>query len=225
MPQFGDMLCTRCLGDLGRDGLRNLFQTAPRHASRRGALSRLCRSRTALRRFSARLRPPHRRRGDGVVLERLSGHGPASLGARGDGRGAARVRRRRRRHPQHLRQQPPPSAAGARARRSARPRSRIGLHLGLCRQRGGAVDPGARDARHGGAVGRAEPRLDDRRHPPQPRRKAHFPPQRPGRPGAPARSDRPRPAQARLLRVGLFDGWRYRSDRRAVRRGRSLSAR
>ena len=50
----------------------------------------------------------HRRRSDGVVLERLSRHGPASGGARGHGRGAAGVGRRRRRHPQHLRQQPFP---------------------------------------------------------------------------------------------------------------------
>ena len=31
-----------------------------------------------------------------------------------------------------------------------------------------------------------------------------------------------RPAEARLLRVGLFDGWRHRADRRIVRRRRAL---
>src|SRR5947208_12682358 len=54
--------------------------------ARRGALPRVCRSRAALRPLPARLRPSHRRRGDGVVLERLSRHGPAPGGARGDGR-------------------------------------------------------------------------------------------------------------------------------------------
>ncbi len=97
------------------------------------------------------------------MLERLSRHGPASGGAGGDGGGIAGVGRRRRRHPQHLRQQPFPRAAGARACRSAWARSGADLHLGLCRQRGGAVDPGARDARHGGIVRCAEPCLDDRR--------------------------------------------------------------
>ena len=71
----------------GRHGLRKLFQTAPRRAPRRGAVSRFRRSRTALRPVSARLGPPHRRRGHGVVLERLSRHGPASGGAGGDGGG------------------------------------------------------------------------------------------------------------------------------------------
>ena len=37
--------------------------------------------------------------------------------------------------------------ARARARRSARPRGGADLHLGLCRQRRGIVDPGARDCR------------------------------------------------------------------------------
>jgi len=45
-------------------------------------------------------RPPRRR---GVVLQRLSQHGPAPEGAGGDARGARPLRRRR--HPQHQRHQ------------------------------------------------------------------------------------------------------------------------
>jgi hypothetical protein len=59
--------------------------------------------------------------------------------------------------------------------------------------------------------------LDDRRHSQQPRREAHLPPQRPGRTGASARWRGPRPAEARVLRVGLFDGWRHCPDRCVVR--------
>ena len=156
------------------------------------------------------------------MLERLSRHGPAPGGAGGDGRDVARGRRRRRRHAQHLGQQPSASLARARARRSARPRGGADLHLGLCRQRRGAVDPGARIAGHGGVLRRLQPRLDDRRHPQQPRREAHLPPQRPGRSRAAARARARRAAKARLLRVGLFDGRRHRADRRIVRRRRPL---
>src|SRR5262249_38971143 len=56
----------------------------------------------------------------------------------------------------------------------------------------------------GRAVRRAQPRLDDRRHPQQPRRETHLPSQRPRRFGAAARSRARRLAQARLLRVGLL---------------------
>ncbi len=52
-------------------------------------------------------------RGDRVVLQRLSRHGPASRRARRDARGARPLRRRRRRHAQHLRHQPLSCAAGA----------------------------------------------------------------------------------------------------------------
>ena len=116
-------------------------------------------------------------------------------------------------------------AAGARARRSARARGGAGLHLGLCRQRGGAVDPGGQHARHGRAVGCDEPCLDDRRHPQQPRREAHLPPQRPGSSGRVARRIAGRAAEAGLLRIGLFDGWRHRADRRDCAMSPTASAR
>src|SRR5262252_6297887 len=64
----------------------------------------------------------------------------------------------------------------------------------------------------------AEPCLDDRRHLQQPRRKTHLPPQRPRRFGTAARSRARRPAQARLLRVGLFDGRRHRPEPRGTER-------
>ena len=190
-----------------------------------GPLPRLRRSGAALRPLPARLRPPHRRRSHRVVLERLSRHGPASGGAGGDGSRDARHRRRRRRHAQHLRHQPRACAARARACRSARARGGAGLHLGLCRQRGGAVDAGRQHARHGRAVGCDEPRLDDRRHPQQPRRARHLPPQRPRASGRAARRAAGRAAEARLLRVGLFDGWRHRADRRRSATSPSATAR
>ena len=50
------------------------------------------------------------------------------------------------------------SVARARTRRSAPARSGADLHLGLCRERRGIVHPGARIARHGSALGRAQPK-------------------------------------------------------------------
>ena len=69
-------------------------------------------------------------------------------------------------------------------------------------------------------LGRAEPRLDDRGHAPQPGRKAHLRAQRPGRSRPQAGRARAGPAEAGGLRVGLFDGRRHRADRRDLRRGR-----
>ncbi len=158
----------------------------------------------------------------GLVLERLSRHGAAPGGLGGGGRDVAGGRRRRGRDAQHLREQPSASSARARARRPARPRRGARLHFRLCRQRRGAVDPGARIAGHGGVLGRFQPRLDDRRHPQQPRREIHLPPQRPRRSGAPDRARARRPAKARVLRIGLFDGRRHRADRRTVRRRRQV---
>ena len=59
----------------------------------------------------------------------------------------------------------------------------------------GATHPGLRDP-----VGRAQPRLDDRGHPPFPRRQAHLEAQRSGRSRPPTARAEPWPAQADRLR-------------------------
>ena len=73
------------------------------------------------------------------------------------------LRRRGRRHAQHRRHDPSPRAARGGAGRAARQARGPAVHLGLCRQRGG--DRHHRPAAAGlpDPVGRAEPRLDDRR--------------------------------------------------------------
>ena len=135
-----------------------------------------------------------------------------------------RARCRCRRHPQHLRQHPPARAARARAGRSARQGGRPGHHLGLCRQRGRDQHhrPAAAGLHH--PLGRAQPRLDDRRHPLLGLREADLPPQRPVPPGGAAGSTADRAAEADRLRGRLFDGRRFRPDRRRLRSGRALSA-
>ncbi len=55
----------------------------------------------------------------------------------------------------------------------------------------------------------------------QPRGKAHFRPQRPRRPRTQARRLDPHAAEAGRLRIRLFDGRRYRADRRNLRRRRT----
>ncbi len=74
-------------------------------------------------------------------------------------------RRRLGRHPQHLRHHALPRRAGARARRPARQGSGAAVHLGLRLQRRDAVDALQDPAGPDHLLGRAEPRLDDRRHP------------------------------------------------------------
>ena len=151
----------------------------------RGPLSRL-------RRYHARPRPlpPCRRRiaqGDGapdhgLVLERLSRHGPAPGGARRDARGARRGRRRRRRHAQHLRHRRTTTSSSsassptctARRRRCSSPR---------------AMSPTRRRCRRWRGCCRAAVIFSDALnhasmiagHPQQPRREADLPPQRPRR--------------------------------------------
>ena len=85
----------------------------------------------------------------------------------------------------------------------------------------GAGDAGRPAAELRRAVGRVEPRLDDRGHPPQPGREARLQAQRSRRSRSPAVGHRAAAAEDRGLRVRLFDGWRHRADRRAVRRGRA----
>ena len=71
------------------------------------------------------LRRPQRAQADHrLVLERLSRHGPAPRGRRGDGNRAPRRRRRLGRHAQHRRQHPLSCRPRGRARRPARQGSR-----------------------------------------------------------------------------------------------------
>ena len=105
-----------------------------------------------------------------LVRQRLSRHGPASGGAGGDARGAGRHRRRFGRDAQHLGHHGLSQAAGGGARRPARQGSGAGLLLGLYRQRRDAVDAAQAVPRPDHLFRRAEPRLDDRGHPPQRRR-------------------------------------------------------
>ena len=105
--------------------------------------------------------------------------------------------------------------AGARAGRPARQGERADLHLRLRLELGGArarlasTDPG-----HDRLFGRAEPRLDDRGHPPFSRaEKVHLAAQRLGRSRGEAEGGRPGRAQAGRLRERLFDGRRHRADR------------
>ena len=159
-------------------------------------------------------------RRDGLVLQRLPRHGPASVRHRRDGRGDRALRRRRRRHPQHLGHQPLPCAAGARTRRPARQGKRAAVHLGLRLELGDALD--ARQPPAGGdhPVGRAQPRLDDRGHPPCPLREADLAPQRSRGSRPQARGLPPGRAEDRRLRERLLDGRRHRADRRDPRRRR-----
>ncbi len=116
--------------------------------------------------------------GNGLVRQRLPRHGPASGGAGRDARGAGRDRRRVGRHPQHLGHDGLSQAAGGRTGRPARQGSGAAVHLGLHRQRRHAVDAAQAVSRPDHLFRRAEPRLDDRGHPPQRRAKADLPAQR-----------------------------------------------
>ena len=102
----------------------------------------------------------------------------------------------------------------ARKRRCCSPRamSRTGPSL----EHAGVAAAGLRRA-----VRRRQSRLDDRGHPPQPRREAHLRPQRSATIWtASCRDLDPARAEAGGVRVGLFDGRRHRADRRALRRRR-----
>ena len=144
-------------------------------------------------RSRGRFPPPTLRRGQGRPItvwcsNDYLGHGPEPGGARGDARGDRRGRRRLRRHAQHLRHHALSRRARARAGRPARQGSRAAVHLGLRRQRGHAVDAAEAAAGLHHLLGRAQPRLDDRRHPQRRRREADLAPQRSGRPRGQLRS-------------------------------------
>ena len=161
-------------------------------------------------------------RGHGLVLQRLSRHGPASDraggDARGDRRGAAPA-------PAAPATSPAPTTitccwsaswptCTARKRRCCSPPA-----MSPTRRRSSTLAkllPGCVDL-----LRRAEPRLDDRGHPPSRRREADFPPQRSGRPRSAAGRPRPGRAEAGRLRERLFDGRRHRADRRDLRRRRA----
>ena len=138
----------------------------------------------------------------------------STLRARGDARGHRSLRRRRRRHPQHLRHHPRPCAARARARRPARQGGGAAVHLGLCRQLGGARHARRPAARARDPVGRGEPCLDDRGHPPCALRQADLAAQRPRRPRPPPARRRSGATAYRRVRERLFHGWRHRAARR-----------
>ncbi len=94
------------------------------------------------------------------------------------------------------------------------------LHLRLCLQLGGAVDAGLGHSRLRHLLRRGQPRLDDRGHPPQPRRKsASGSTTIPGISTASFRIRRRR-AEDRRLRERLFHGRRHRADRGDPRRRR-----
>jgi 5-aminolevulinate synthase len=89
--------------------------------------------------------------------------------------------------------------------------------LGLCVELGRPVDARQPFQERGHPVGCAQSRLDDRRHPPFPRRQGDLEAQRCRRPRPETGGRRPRPAEDRRLRKRLFDGWRHRPDRRDPR--------
>ena len=116
------------------------------------------------------------RRGDGLVLERLSRHGPAPGGA---SRRCTRRSTAAAPAPAAPATSPAPTttmSARARARRSAWQRSGAAVHLGLCVELG---DLGTLASRLPVCIvlsDAAQPRLDDRRHSAQPRAKSRFSP-------------------------------------------------
>ena len=126
------------------------------------------------------------------------------------------------RHAQHLRHHPLSRRAGGRARRPARQGGGAAVHLRLRLQRGDAVDAAQDPAGPDHLLRRAEPRLDDRRHPQRRRPAPDLPPQRPRASGSAAGRRAGRRAQADRLRERLFDGRRHRRHPRHGRAGQEV---
>ena len=203
------------------------FAGRSRPAQGRAALSGFCRPGTAGRTLSARhlafpQRPPRR---DRVVLQRLSGHGPAPQGDRGDGGDRDPDGHRRRRHPQHRRHQSSPGRARAGARRPARQGGRPRLHLGLRVERDRHLDHRQAASRLPDPVRRLQPQFHDRGRAPVGMPKADLPAQRHGASRGAAEGRRSGAAQAHRVREPLFDGRRRFADQAASATSRSNTAR
>ena len=161
-------------------------------------------------------------RGYGVVLQRLSRHGPAPGGIGGHARGDRRRGSRLRRHAQYLWHNPLSRGARKRACRPAWQGSRASFHLSIRCQRRDALDPRQARSRHGRLLGREKPRLDDRGHPPREVREAHFSSQRRCRPRGETQEISEGHAQDHRLRERLLHGRAHRADRGDLRSRREV---
>ena len=195
-----------------------IFSDAIGRLKAEGPLPRLRRPGAALRRFPARdlARPERRRRGHRVVLERLSRHGPAPEGA---GRDEARRSSAAAPVPAARATSPAPTTTTCCWKRELADlhgkEAALVFTLRLQRQRGGAEHLGKLMPGCHHLFRRAQPRLDDRRHPPQRLREARSSRHndvadlerrlRAADPGAP---------EADRLRIGLLDGRRHRAASR-----------
>ena len=109
-----------------------------------------------------------------LVLQRLSRHGAAPQGRRGDGRCGEQIGDRRRRHAQHFRHQPPVGPTRGRTRRSPRQGGGAGLHVRLRIEPDRHLDHCQAHSRLSDPVRCAQPQFDDRGNPSVRNGEAHF---------------------------------------------------